>query len=308
MTEAPLHIDIAEAPADGQAFWVETTDKVRIRFALWRDKDMALILPGRGEYIEKYGRIVTKLRNLNMGCIVIDWRNQGLSDRKSETGHVADYQDYQLDLDAVLAHPAVREIGSQFHLVAHSMGGLIALRTIRRGLPFKSAVFSAPMWGMGLHPTLRSALKLLSGVAVSTGLGKARVVGTNKDPYIRTADPENNTLMRSINSAQWFRAQLEKHPELGLGGPSWAWLQASHKEIQAMADFDIPDLPTLTLLGDHETVVSPIAITERIATPANGDLIIFEGARHEVLMEDGEIEKKALAALKSHWAAASAVQ
>ncbi len=307
MPEAPLHLDLADAPDDGKAYWAETSDGVRIRFAVWPGDQYVLIYPGRTEYIEKYGRVVSKLRQYNKGCVVLDWRNQGLSDRKAKTGHVEDYQEYQKDINAVLAHPELEGRDTQFHLIAHSMGGLIGLRSIERGMTFRTAVFSAPMWGMGLTPSLRNTLRMAARIAKTTGLGQARVIGSKRDSYIRTADPENNTLMASAGTARWIQSQLSKCPELALGGPSWSWLDASHREIDALKDFAVPDLPTLTLLGTDETVVSSKAINDRISSHQNGRMMVCEGARHEVLMEDGQVEQNAWAAIHQLWASTSGI-
>ncbi len=303
---APLHHHIADAPADGRAFWVSTRDGVRIRFAVWDGpKDYVLIFPGRTEYVEKYGRIIQKLRERALGCVIIDWRNQGLSDRAAKTGHVVEYEEYQRDLEAVLSAPQLKHIAGNFHLLSHSMGGLIALRSLQNGIDVRSCVFSAPMWGMGLAPPVRGLLKHVSGLATKSGFGKIKVLGSKRGSYIKEADPQNNSLMSDPESAKWVQNQLHTHPELALGGPSWAWLNASHKEIGALSDFAVPNLPTLTLLGDRETVVNPNAITERIKTPENGALLLCEGAKHEVLMETPEIQGPVWEALDALWAKSS---
>ena len=55
---APFHADLADGPPGGRAVWLRTADEVRIRAGLWRggDKGTVFLLPGRTEYIEKYGR------------------------------------------------------------------------------------------------------------------------------------------------------------------------------------------------------------------------------------------------------------
>ena len=58
MTPAPLYTDIADGPSGGQAFWLTAEDGVRLRAAIWPggSKGTVFLLPGRTEYIEKYGR------------------------------------------------------------------------------------------------------------------------------------------------------------------------------------------------------------------------------------------------------------
>jgi len=299
--QAPLHLNVADAPPDGRAFWVKASDGVRIRFAIWDgSKGSVLIFPGRTEYIEKYGRVVSKLGKLGYGAIVIDWRNQGLSDRAARTGHVESYDEYQRDIKAVLNSPERLKQKQPYHLMSHSMGGLIALRSIRSGIDVdvESCVFSAPMWGMGLAGPIKNTLKVLASIASTTGAGKQKVFGTKRGSYIKDADPDNNSLMSDPETAKWIQKQLLTYPELALGGPSWAWLKASHKEISALSGFSVPDIPTLTLLGDLEAVVDPEAIRKRIASPKNGRLLLCHGAKHEVLMEKEHIQKPVWTAIE----------
>jgi lysophospholipase len=58
MTDAPLYNDLAQGPEGGRAYWVTTSDAVRLRMAVWPkgEKGTILLFPGRSEYIEKYGR------------------------------------------------------------------------------------------------------------------------------------------------------------------------------------------------------------------------------------------------------------
>ena len=85
--------------------------------------------------VEKYGPTVTDLTAQGFDVAVIDWRGQGLSDRLSDArlrGDVPDFADYQKDLwaywgwlDSFSKQPR--------HILAHSMGGCIALRGLTGG-------------------------------------------------------------------------------------------------------------------------------------------------------------------------------
>ena len=285
--DAPLHEDVADAPKGGRAYWATTSDGIRIRYAVWDGpKGYALIYPGRTEYIEKYGQVICKLAERGIGCVTLDWRNQGLSDRQAKTGHVLDYSEYQRDIECVLDRV---DIGTP-HLLSHSMGGLIALRSLQKKMPVKSAVFSAPMWGMGLPYPIRSTVKALAVGAKMLGFGTSKVIGTQRGSYIQNADPMDNSLVSDPRGAKWIQRQLNTHPELALGGPSWAWLNASHREINDLKSFPLPDCPTITFLGSDETVVNPQATRDRASGTGNGKLVIVNGAKHEVFMEAPQIQ------------------
>ena len=114
MHPAPLHNDMAKAPAYGQGHWVTGPDGTRIRIGVWAKgtKGTVLIFPGRTEYIEKYGMAVAEFAERGYACVVVDWRGQGLSDRligDRTAGHVVDFKDYQLDIQAVSS--AVETLG-----------------------------------------------------------------------------------------------------------------------------------------------------------------------------------------------------
>ena len=108
MTAAPLFAE-ADGPAGGVAYWLTTVDQIRIRVAVWGHdaaKGTVLLFPGRTEYVEKYGRAATDLLTRGYATVTVDWRGQGLADRlqpNAALGHVADFKDYQLDVDAVVA-------------------------------------------------------------------------------------------------------------------------------------------------------------------------------------------------------------
>jgi lysophospholipase len=81
---------------------------------------------------------------------------------------------------------------------------------------------------------------------------------------------------------------LAAHPSLGLGGPTIGW---THAAFRLMRDFQEPDYPrrietpTLVVASGADTVVDLRAV-ERFATRLRaGNLIVIDGARHEVMME-----------------------
>jgi len=301
--DAPLYLEVSDAPSGGRAYWATTSDDTRIRFAYWPGSsgETVLLFPGRGEYIEKYGRVIQRLSERGLGCIILDWRNQGLSDRAAKTGHVDSYLEYQTDLNAVLSAAPLQHLSEPVHLLAHSMGGLIALRSLKERLKVKSAVFSAPMWGMGLNPVLRNLLKYMAAPTSVMGVSKLKLPGANSGPYVLRADPKTNTLMSDVPTFNWFKAQIEAHPHLGLGGPSWGWLHSSHKEIRELANFPVLNLPTVTFLGSNEGVVDPKVVYKRMSAPNSGKLVVVDGARHEVLMETPKILQQVWTELDQLW-------
>ncbi len=305
--DAPLLEDIADGPDGGRAFWQDAQDGLRLRIGHWpaaQARGTVLLLPGRTEYIEKYGLTARDLGQLGYGTLTIDWRGQGLSDRiliDVLPGHVGHFRDYQTDLDAMLQLATALNLPRPWHMLAHSMGGAIGLRGALRGLPFATCAFSAPMWGIAIKPTLRPVAWLLSWASRQIGLGHLHAPGATRDSYVLSEPFETNALTRDREMHAYMVAQLQAHPELALGGPSLHWLFEALRECRTLASLPSPDLPCLTILGSQEEIVDIARIDSRIARWPGARLEKVEGARHELLMETPATRAHVMRQLATFW-------
>jgi lysophospholipase len=285
---APFDAEVADAPEDGEGWWLEADDGTRLRAVVWRGggRGTALVFPGRTEFIEKYGRVARDLVARGLAVAVIDWRGQGLSDRHPRNtmlGHVRDFGDYQRDVAALLRLAAELRLPGPRYLVAHSMGGCIGLRALVEREGFDGAVFSAPMWGLNLRAATRGMAATISAVAKGFGLSDRQMPGTGRRavalPFagnVLTSDPE---------AFRWCQAQLVAHPELGLGSPSVAWTGGALRAARTVARGPMPLVPTLVLLGSDEVVVSCADVRRVTRRMPRGELTELPGARHEIFME-----------------------
>lgn len=287
---APFFADVAEAPEGHEALWLTAGDGVRIRVALWRQgtKGTVLFFPGRTEYIEKYGPAAGEFAWRGYAMLSVDWRGQGLADRflpDRMTGHVGRFSDYQLDVAALLALARSEQLPEPYFLVAHSMGGAIGLRALYEGLPVRAAAFSAPMWGIHMHPALRPAAWVLSTLSRPFGQGHHLAPGTSPVTYVAEAPFADNVLTRDPAMYEFMRRQISLHPELSLGGPSLHWLNEALRDCLDLRSRPSPALPCYTTLGTLERVVDPAPVRERMARWPEGRLDVIAGAEHEVMME-----------------------
>lgn len=288
--DAPLYNDLAQGPAKGRAYWVTASDGTRLRMAYWSggDKGTVLLFPGRTEYIEKYGRAAAEFASRGYGCVVIDWRGQGLSDRPKPdpmVGHVENFSNYQMDLNAALTKLDELKPTGPRYLIAHSMGGCIGLRSLLNGLDVKAAVFSAPMWGIRLAPGLAPLARIVARTARTIGQGLRYAPGTNGDSYVKVYPYTGNVLTRDAETYAWMKDQLTQQPALALGGPGLHWLDEAMRECSALAALPSPDLACLCFLGAEEKVVDPAPIHARMARWPKGTLDLVPLAEHEVMME-----------------------
>jgi lysophospholipase len=293
---APFHAGVADAPPGGVAVWVQA-GAARIRLASWKagEKGTVLLLPGRTECIEKYGRAAGDLVARGFSVITIDWRGQGLADRALPDrlmGHVGDFAEYQQDLDAMLAEAARLDLPRPWYMVAHSMGGCIGLRGLMRGLPVAAAVFSAPMWGIAMTPWQKPLAAVVSSVARPLGLNARYAPSTGPAVYLTTAPFAGNVLTTDREMWDYMRRQVVEVPELALAGPSIGWVSAALAECAALAALPAPRVPAVCALGTAEKVVATAPVHLRMAGWKKGELDLYPGAEHEIMMEGPAVRKR----------------
>ncbi len=117
-------------------------------------KNWCVIVHGLGEHCGRYEKISKKLLENNFGLIRFDLRGHGRSWGKR--GDISSFDDYVEDIEK-----ATSELKEKFHLIGHSLGGLIVLYYgIKKPERLKSLVVSAPLLGLKIKPP---KFKLLLG-------------------------------------------------------------------------------------------------------------------------------------------------
>ncbi|MCI2398077.1 alpha/beta hydrolase [Aliiroseovarius subalbicans] len=301
MERAPFFEELAEGPRGGGAYWLTTADGVRIRIGLWpaarggTEKGTVFLLPGRTEYVEKYGPAAGDLAERGFATITVDFRGQGLADRAHDDrnlGHVHHFDEYQLDVDALAKAAHDLDLPRPFFLLTHSMGGCIGLRALHRGLAVQASMFSAPMWGIQLAPPVRPFAWGLSWLSHHSNMGHNYAPGTGSETYV-TANPfDDNQLTTHRPMYEFMQRQARAHPALALGGPSLSWLFAALSETRDLARLPAPAMPSLTFLGTNERIVDTAPIHARMSDWSGGVLEMIGGAEHEVLMEGPELRAR----------------
>jgi lysophospholipase len=293
---AELAFGTATPPPPMARAWLGGGDQPRLRAAIWGPaiwrgaaRGTVLLFTGRTEYIEKYLRVIARLTDLGFAVATLDWRGQGMSERRVAgiLGHVDDFAEYQRDMDAFLAWPALRALPGPRVALSHSMGGAIMLRAlVDARLVADVAIFSAPFWGTGVKGFVGGVARRSAGAAVALGLGAHAVpMGGTRLCYVARQDFDGNVLTSDPEHFAWFRAQADARPDLTLGAPTFAWLAAAFEELAALRRAPVPDLPTLLLLGEDEGVVNPAPIHAWVAKAPRAALTLLPGVRHEPLME-----------------------
>ncbi|MCL5775787.1 alpha/beta hydrolase [Limibaculum sp. FT325] len=280
-------------------------DGVGLRGGVWNPsggRGHVVLLPGRTEFLEKLSIPAAALAARGFAVAGLDWRGQGLSDRvlpDALKGHVGDFAEYRADLAALLAQPEVADLPRPRVLVAHSMGGCIALGALLRGeLAADAAILSAPMLGISLNPALRAA----SAVVVTLGmrLGQHHLWAPLPEParpYVLQGF-DGNVLTGDRALFDWIVEVLRREPALRLGqAPTLGWLDAASAEMRWIARAARPlGLPALALIGSEERVVDPAAL-RRTAPRLGLDIGEIAGARHEIFLEAAPVRAAAWQAI-----------
>ena len=280
---------------------LRAADGVRLRLALREGgaRGVALVLPGRAEFAEKYAPVAEALAQRGFSVAVLDWRGQGGSQRllpDPRRGHVRDFAEYRRDLGAALA-----ETGPATLVISHSMGGAVALRALLDGaLAAPAVVFSAPMWAIALGAAKWRAAVALARGAVRLGFGGRYVPGEGPAPYAATVAAPN-LLTGDPAQAAWMAALVAAHPDLALGGPTLGWLDAAFREMAALAPLPL-DRPARIVAGDADAVTSVAAMQAR-ARRDGLTMTTVAGGRHELMFETPPLRAAFWAAVDAELAA-----
>lgn len=300
MERATLHSRITAAPIDGEAYWTQTEDKVRLRMALWRgrgERGTVFVLPGRSDYIEMYGHSVTALTEQGFAAVVIDWRGHGLSDRIAldpQKGHVKQFLDYQRDVTAMFACAARLNLPRPYFLLGHSLGACIGLRALTRGLEVKACAFTAPMWDIHLPAVQRLAAWPITWAARAFGKGESYSPGYSGTSMVLKRGFDGNRLTSDPDMYAYWARQGAEVPALHTGGPSMNWLFEALKETRSLSVVKSPAVPCIVFYGEDEEIIDVEAIKARMTTWPGGRMRCMAKARHELLLERPEIRDNIL--------------
>jgi lysophospholipase len=155
-----------------------------------------------------------------------------------------------------------------------------------------AAAFSAPMWGISMAAWLRPVAQMVTALVGPLGLANRYAPSTGAETYLLQVPFEGNVLTSDREMWTYMRDQLREVPDLALGGPSMAWLRAAMRECAALAAMPAPSVPAICALGTAEKVVDVPPVHLRMAAWSNGQLDLYPGAEHEIMMEGPAIRKR----------------
>jgi lysophospholipase len=282
--------------------YLRTSARVSIRWRRWpcapgRRRGWAVILPGRFEFIEKFGETASALNDRGFDAFCLDWRGQGLSTRlltDRQRGYVDDYADYVSDLAAFLNRVVAPTGGGLRILLTHSMGGHIVLRYLHRyPTAADRLVLVSPMVDVNTAPYPRWLARALARVAVAYGYDHAYVPGAG--PYdLRRERFSDNRLTADFERFALSKREVVRNPALALGGVTHGWLDATFRSVDRLTAPGYTDpirMPVLMVTAGSDRVVSLPAQQALCDRLADCRRIIIPGALHEILMETDPVRR-----------------
>ncbi len=286
-------------------------DGVKIRYALWpRTADKRLgtvcLFGGRGEFIEKYFETITDLRRRGFAVASMDWRGQGGSDRllkNPRKGHVEDFANYDRDLGQFMSEIVLPDCPAPYYGMAHSMGGHILLRSaLTKVCWFDRIILSAPM--IDILPELLKApfLRFAVEAVVLIGLGDLYVPGGKPESEEMRSFEENQLTSDPLRHERICDV-LKAAPWLGIGSPTWGWLQAASRSIAQINAFGFASsirVPVLIVAAGNDTIVSTRTIERFASQVKTCRHLVIAGAKHELLQERDQIRDQFWAAFDAY--------
>lgn len=280
---------------------------VSLRYALFGPtggplKGTVILLQGRNESIEKYFETIRDLAASGFQVATFDFRGQGGSGRllpNRRRGHVRSFSRYVADLHKLFDEIVLPDCRPPYYVLAHSTGGLVALLAapllINR---VRRMVLSAPLLGFaGIGMSTRN-IRRLTGALRAFGLGRASMgKGGGERPSFA-----GNVLTGDLPRFRRNTGIVERHPELGLGSPTVAWVNAACKAIDKVTDGDFIariNIPILFVAAGADQVVSNAATAAYERRLRSGSLIAIDGARHEIMQEADFYREQFLAAFNA---------
>jgi lysophospholipase len=260
-----------------------------------------IIAGGFGEFVEKYYETMGDLARMGFATWCFDWRGQGRSTRPRTRPAVPLRRDFDQDADDLIAFTgSVLPHGPRF-LIAHSMGGGIAMLALSKAPDlFAAAALSSPMLGLHTGAFPRPVARLAAAVgavfrpdAYAPGKGAwAPDPHLTAETALASHDPQRCKLLE-----YWYAA----HPELRVDGATYGWVKAAFAVTDRVSD---PRLlarvatPVLIGAAQEEHFVDPAAAARAAGLLPHGTLLALPGARHELFLERDDYRSLWLAALE----------
>ncbi len=279
--------------------------KLRAAYAVPNSpKGTVVLVCGRGDFIERWFETIADFVRRGFAVATFDFRGQGGSERAYEDRYrdgIKTFSEYDDDFTSFMMQVVLPDCPPPFYAIGHSTGGLVLLRALTKRTWFERAVLSAPLIGVDTGFWPLPVVRLLCAVAPKVGLGRLFLPGQSKRPIAPQNFPGNN-LTSDQRRFHQATTTLAQQPDLGVGGPTFSWLNAALHALRQMNAFGksmVFRSPILIVAAGRDRIVDNEA-TRRFCAAATGvSLAVIPEARHEILFERDSIREQFFAAFEA---------
>lgn len=236
---------------------------------------LIILVHGYGDHRGRYQRTAEHLASRGFSVLSFDQRGHGES--PGQRGHCESFEDYLVDLESACAFatslaPTLPQI-----LLAHSHGGLVALRGLCQGAtlpPVQAAILSAPFLGIAKpvpqwkRVLAQVATRVVPRFSLDTGVSSTELTRDSEE----VARLDRDSLTHGRSTARWFTEMQVAQAYV-----------AEHIERVSV--------PTLWLLAGEDTI-SDSRVSSLLYRRCGGakSLASYAGFYHELLNEGGQQE------------------
>jgi lysophospholipase len=238
-----------------------------------------LMIPGRGDSLELRADPASRLAAAGLNVVMVEHHGQAASPgrgRRPDAVHIDTFDTHERTVRLV-----ADSIQGPVILLAHSMGGLIALHLLAAEPDrWPATVLTSPMWGFAGAPAL-PVVRAVSAAAVRLGLG--RHLATGERPFaidrclrMRTEDRDSIALLRGF---------AERYPDLLRGGSTWGWTAAAARKMQQIPALPLESVTTrVTVLTCARDTTVDLPTHEAVAARITGSRLVGLDCGHDPLL------------------------
>lgn len=271
--------------SEAHSFELRTADGLSLSAQAWMPpgpRAVIAVVHGIAEHSGRYAWLAEQANRQGFGVVSVDLRGHGRS--PGERSYVERFDDYLLDVDALLAKAQELAAGRPLFIMGHSMGGAIALRWLAQSSqPVAGLLLSSAALRIG-----RDVPRLLVALAPLLSRWLPHLRGTRLDPALISRDP--------AAVAAYVGDPLVSllAPPARTGGELLRIMETNRAAAPGLG------VPVYLFHGDADCLTDPAGSREIHDLWGGPDrtLRLWPGSRHETL---NDLDREAVAAELLQW-------
>lgn len=241
----------------------DSADGTRIHAVVYGSGPVdVLVLGGLAEHAGRYAHVAPEWAARGATVTVMELRGHGNSGGRRS--HVLDWAEYRADVAAVAA-----SLRPGWRFFAHSMGGLVALDSVRAGLAPARLALSNPLCGVKVK---------VPGWKTALGRGLSRAWPT----LALTNEVSPDALSRDAAVGKAYQADPNVY-----GKVTARWFTEMTAAQARVAEMAKPAMPVAFFLSDTDPITDAAA-SKRVAGRIGAAVTDYPGMLHELVNEIGK--------------------